>query len=271
MARGVHQELLPPEIDPAIFDAALEEVRAHVPGLRLSRAVYAHLPASLEGAHAADVVLAALCAAGDTAAIRFLEETLRSDLAAAAARAKRAGIDEDDLRQMLHHVLFAPRDGRPRIAQYSGRSALRTWLRVVLARLVVDHVRKRSGREAVAREPLESALQDVVDDPEIQVLKRHYRRHVALAFEAAVSQLPAADRNVLRHRYVEGLSIDAIAASRGIHRATAARRVNAAEQALQRDVHRRLEETLDVSRLELASVMRFIRSQMHLSVARLLG
>ena len=55
-----------------------------------------------------------------------------------------------------------------------------------------------------------------------------YRKQVNAAFEETVNALRPEDRNVLRSYYAQQMTIDEIAAAFGIHRATAARRVNSA-------------------------------------------
>ncbi|MGE3669169.1 MAG: transcriptional regulator, partial [Polyangiaceae bacterium] len=75
-------------------------------------------------------------------------------------------------------------------------------------------------------------------------------------------------RNVLRAYYGQGSSIDVIAAGRGVHRATAARRVGQAREQLLSDTRRLLIAELKLSRSELESVMRLIQSQLHLTLSR---
>lgn len=212
-------------------------------------------------------MLAQSCARGNAAAIAEVEKRVEADLVVAARRVASRGLDVDDLRQELHERMFVAREGRPRIAEYTGRGSLRAWLRVSIARLVVDHARKLSGHEPT-HDGVTTELMERADDPESRYLKTHYRRELARAFEAAFRSLSAEQRNLLRHRYVERLGIDVLARMRGVHRATAARRIRDAEEALHRETRARLEAELRVSPVELTSIMRLIQSQMHVSVAR---
>jgi RNA polymerase sigma-70 factor (ECF subfamily) len=221
--------------------------------------------------HSADLAFARACAAGDAAALRTFETTFAPEFERAAARAGSQGLDPDDLRQRALATLFTAQDDqRPKIHDYAGRGSLRAWLRVVLARIVVDHVRVRSGRERTLRDDAAvGALREQVDDPEVRYLKRLYRHELAQAFEEAFHDLAPELKNALRHRYADRLSIDQIAAAHGIHRATAARRVAEAEQALCADTRQRMASRLRLSKNDLASVIRLIESQLHASVTRL--
>jgi RNA polymerase sigma-70 factor (ECF subfamily) len=67
------------------------------------------------------------------------------------------------------------------------------------------------------------------------------------------------------------MSIDEIATAYGIHRATAARRVNRARDALLADTRRRMSERLRLNSKELDSVLGLVESRLHASVRRLLG
>ncbi len=82
--------------------------------------------------------------------------------------------------------------------------------------------------------------------------------------------MPPEERNVLRDHYAQGLGIDQIAAIHGIHRATAARRLATAREAILRETRQLLMQRLKVSRAELESVVRLIESQMHVTMERIL-
>ena len=66
------------------------------------------------------------------------------------------------------------------------------------------------------------------------------------------------------------LSIDEIGAALHIHRATAARWIRAASEAVREETRRRLHERLRLTASELDSLVGLVRSQLHLSLARLL-
>ena len=179
----------------------------------------------------------------------------------------------DDFKQEVRHKLFIGKEGAgPKIAEYSGEGDLKGWIRVVAVRSLVDVGRKRSGGEAPASgDRAVEVLFAGGDDPELEYLKRHYRLEFSAAFTDAIGALAPEDRTALRHHFVDKLTIDQIAHAQGIHRATAARRVQKAREDLLADTRRRLMTRLRLSRGELESVMRMIESQLHVSVGRLLG
>ena len=222
---------------------------------------------------AEDLWLALACAAGDTQALRALDRLVSPSLEKLVARQRDSKFDADDLKQLLWQRLLVGEAGRaPKIEEYSGRGELLSWLRVVATRLLVDAGRKRSGNELAHfdEQAAEALFADGVD-PELDYLKRQYRSTFATAFTNALASLTAEDRNLLRQHLVEQLSIDSLAVAHGVHRATAARRVQNAKGTLLSETRRRLMVGLRLSRDELESVMRMIESQLHVSVLRLLA
>jgi RNA polymerase sigma-70 factor (ECF subfamily) len=117
-------------------------------------------------------------------------------------------------------------------------------------------------REVPSRDDELAELIGSEDDPEVAYLKRLYREEFKRAFHAAVDALDARDRLLLRQHALDGLSIDQLATLNGVHRATVARWVAAAREALLAATQQQMVRRLRLSRSELASVMRLIRSQL---------
>jgi RNA polymerase sigma-70 factor (ECF subfamily) len=216
-----------------------------------------------------DLYLACACAHRvDRAAALFTAE-FGADLERAAVRIRAPGVSPEDARQMLlHRILVGDEERRPKIESYSGRGSLRNWVRAVAARAAIDLHRKGGHRELGATESLLETLTDSAD-PEIEYLKRHYRDQFNRAFEAAVNALPARSRNYLRHAFIDRLTIDQVAALYGVHRATAARRLAAARDALLAATRTALIEQLEIGETELDSIMRLIGSRFEVSVQRI--
>ncbi len=227
----------------------------------------------LAAVRAADLWLACACERGDAAAIASFQRALAPEVRRAAQRSQRSPLDEEDLVQLVWQKLFVG-DGEssPKIREYAGEGDLKGWLRVVAVRALVDVARKRSGGESPASgERAADMLFAAGADPELAYLKQHYRVEFAAAFTEAIGALDPEDRTSLRPHFVDRLTVDQIASVHGIHRATAARRVQKAREALLSDTRKRLMARLRLSRGELESVMRMIESQLHVSVGRLLG
>ncbi|MCA9642066.1 MAG: hypothetical protein KC492_15275, partial [Myxococcales bacterium] len=171
--------------------------------------------------------------------------------------------------------LFDPIDSK--LANFSGSGELDGWLSVLVTRtwLNLKRDRREVPQEAVAVhvEPESSLLghgggRSDAQDPELAYLKELYKEQFRAAFTRAAANLEPEQRNVLRAYYGQGSSIDVIAAGRGVHRATAARRVGQAREQLLSETRRLLIAELNLSRSDLESVMRLIQSQLHLTLSR---
>ena len=78
-------------------------------------------------------------------------------------------------------------------------------------------------------------------------------------------------RTILRYAFVDRLSVDALGSLYDVHRATAARWLRAAHEALGQRTRELLIERLGVTSEELASVLALIQSSLDVSLERLLG
>ncbi len=86
----------------------------------------------------------------------------------------------------------------------------------------------------------------------------------------ALGDLSHRQRNVLRQHTVFGVTIDGLAVMYRVHRATAARWLDGAREALLAGTRRELMARLHLSPGTLDSIMRLIESQIEISVRRLL-
>lgn len=219
----------------------------------------------------ADLILACACAAGDARAIAALETSYFGEVDAAVRRMRASDDVVDEARQVLRSEILVPKDGRPAgIAGFSGRGELRSWIRVAAIRQVVRILR---GTKKHA-EFEDDALYEVVapaDDPEIEHIKRLYREEFAAAFRQAIRSLTPRERTVLRHQTIDGLSIDDIGAIYGVHRATAARWIGKAREALLAGTREALMARLRIGGTEVDSIMRLVQSRLDLSLGNLLA
>jgi RNA polymerase sigma-70 factor, ECF subfamily len=79
------------------------------------------------------------------------------------------------------------------------------------------------------------------------------------------------DRVLLRQHHLDQLTIDELASLHKVHRATAARWIANARASLLSRVRERMIERLSISGGELDSALRLARSQLEVSIHRLLG
>jgi RNA polymerase sigma-70 factor, ECF subfamily len=214
-----------------------------------------------------ELELARACARGDAAALAIFEDTYGAELARIAARFPAV----DDGAQRIREKLFC--GDAPRIAAFAGRGSLRGWLRALAVTTLIDVTRGRAEPAAAgpAADEILAGLPAPGADPELEYLKRTYARQFAEAFEAAVAGLAAEERNLLRYHFVHGLTVDQIGVVYACHRATAARRVAAARDALLAATRRELRERLDVAADVVDSILRLIESRVEISLSRLLA
>jgi RNA polymerase sigma-70 factor (ECF subfamily) len=251
-----------PELADAIDDGALV------------RALAEHAPDGdvlgyLDRCHPGALALAQAASAGDATAIELLERTHRAVLDAICWRYASPGHSAADLRQILREKLYvAPPGGRPKLAEYAGRGELAGWLRITAVRVFLD-LDKRKDR---ARESPTADGELVMPDPgdlSLEVIKAEYRAAVAEAMRDAASQLDLAERHLLHQHFVAGLSIDELGVALGIHRATAARRIARAREALVDGTRALVAARLRLSSEELDEVIGMVLSRLDVSIPRL--
>lgn len=216
-----------------------------------------------------DLALAAACAAGLPAAQAAFDEVLTEVDAAGAA----TGATKDlvlEVKQLLRVQLLVAKDGKPPgIASYRGKGPLRGWVRITATRELIRHKKKRQREAPLEARTLDYLLTSGID-PALTALKAEYRAEFAEALRDAITDLSAEDRTLLRQQIVDGMSIDAIGAAFGVHRATAARWLTRARAALVAATHRRLAERLELPVEQMDSVIRLVSSQLDASVIRYL-
>lgn len=265
----------------ALIGAAVDRAEREVPGLAIDRKELAteldraardaeNAASLLREVHAGELWLTRACARGDADALAWFERHYFGEIGRALGRI-RAGISHDDFAQMVRERLFVAQPGRsPRIADYTGRGDLRTWLRVVLTRTLLN-VAARRHDERYGDDEMLADLPSQGHDAELELMKRRYIHELRASFATATASLSVRERALLRHTLLDRLSIDAIGTIYGVHRATAARWVNAASALLRERVAQELASRLRIGRAELTSVLGMIESRLEISVQRCLA
>ncbi len=250
-----------PDIDvPA--DAFVASLASRLPPAQRS-------PAALRALHAADLYLVCACDRLDPRALAAFETHYFSEVDRALARMKLSPLAVDDVKGKLREKLFFPANGeRTPLASYSGRGALGAWLRLVAVRAALKAMRAASKDAPEGLDELDLALRGV--DPELTYLKTTFAAEFKTALAESIDALSVRDRNLLRQHALDGLTIDQLGALYRVHRATAARWVADVRARLLKEVQRRLMTRLRLDQDELDSVMRLARSQLDVSVQRLL-
>lgn len=230
-------------------------------------------PEALASLHGEDLYLACACAQGAPEALAAFDRHLLAQLPAYLSNLRPTAAFIDEVRQALRvHLLVASADGIARIADYTGRGPLRRWVRVAAARTALN-LRRGAGEAQAARgSDLDTALLSAPGvGVEMGYIKERYGALFRTALVDALAALAAPQRELLRLHFGEGQTMDQLAALLGLHRATAARRVQAAAQAAFTATRRLLKERLNLDAQEFESLVTLLRSQLDLSISRVLG
>jgi RNA polymerase sigma-70 factor (ECF subfamily) len=268
----------PAELEAALRDALGDARRAWpelaVPPADFVRYLAATLTPPQRGApalralHAADLYLACACARRDPRAIAAFEARYFPEIDRALARMKLAPPAADDVKGALRERLLFPREGeRSPLASYSGRGSLGAWLRLVTVRAALKAL--RTSKDA-AGDPEDIDVAVPGGDPELAYLKAAFAAEFKATLAQAIEALSVRERNLLRQSILDGLTIDQLGTLYRVHRATAARWIADVRTKVLDEVRARLMTRLKLDADELESVMRLARSQLDVSVHRLL-
>jgi RNA polymerase sigma-70 factor (ECF subfamily) len=223
------------------------------------------LPSALRAPHV-DLYLACGLVAGDPASVAAFHRTIITDLDARIVPAAADRIEE--LRQLvIEKALVAASPAQPRITAYRGRGPLHAWVRVTAVRISIDLVRAKPDERSLADASLDAVV-DGAADPELAHIKSRYKAELKQSIESAAAQLTARERNLLRYSLLDGLGIDELGALYHVHRATAARWLVSARDALGAATKRDLSTRLGLEHDDLLSLMRVIESQLEISWSR---
>jgi len=134
-------------------------------------------------------------------------------------------------------------------------------------RAALDMVRNKSDRP---HDTLHSSDGPVLQEPELDYLRQRYREHFEEALRAALASAAPRDRAILRLHLGERLSIDKLAALYDVGRSTAHRWLGEARERLMESTRAELCRRLDVTPSEYESLAALVRSEVAVSVVRLL-
>jgi RNA polymerase sigma-70 factor, ECF subfamily len=244
----------------------------------VARGITAELAdAALDGLRPADLYLACGCARQVAGAIAAFDRDYMREVDIALARMRIGAPRVSDVKQLVRQRLFVGGGtaGAPtsagKISEYGGRGDLRRWVRSVAVRTCLNDLRKGKREILVDDDHMIAQHAIAADDPEVEYMKRTYSAEFKAAFSDALHQLGAREQTLLRYHHVDGLNIDEIGAIYRIHRVTAFRWLEKAKEQLVRSTLELLRGRLRLPAEELDSVLRMIRSQIHLSLVRHLG
>lgn len=226
--------------------------------------------AAVAATRGSDVYLAIACCDRDARAIGRFDDLIGRELRQVAIKLRASPDQTAELQAELRRLLLVD-DGPRRAAlrDYAGRGDLRSYLRVMATRAMIRAI-NRGRREVVVDdgELFDRLLPQ--DDPELGFLRARYRETVDAAMRAALSGLDARSRALLRYQLIDGWSIDQVGKLYGVHRATAARWLSDAREALGELIRTELAARLQIAIGDVDSIVRLVQSRVDMSLERLL-
>jgi RNA polymerase sigma-70 factor (ECF subfamily) len=228
--------------------------------------------AFVDTVHGSDLYLACGACRHDKAALAYFEEHFMTQVPLFIMRVRVGRDVVEDVQQKLRENLLLGRAAasgnadelQPKIAEYSGRGALGGWLRMAAVRTALNHIRSPATSEPV-REDLSFST-----DPELAYLKESARTEFGDAFRRVLEGLDPEQRTILRLHYVQGLTMDQLARLYKTPRSTVARRIAKVREQIVAETEALLREEWRLSPSAVASVIRQARSQLQLTITRLL-
>jgi RNA polymerase sigma-70 factor, ECF subfamily len=205
--------------------------------VRHCEAVVGDSPASVWGAHGAELYLCCACAAGDLAAQSVLSGSY-------LARLERQLSESNDDAELVQESLQALRikllvGDSAKIGFFAGRGPLGHWLRAAAKRTLLDVVRaRRAQRQAERDVPVDASYHD--PDLVAAIGQSRYAPTFLEGLRCAIGQLEEPDRLLLKRAILDGSTIDVLGDIYAIHRSTASRRLRRIRQDIALGVRRQL-------------------------------
>jgi RNA polymerase sigma-70 factor (ECF subfamily) len=215
-----------------------------------------------------ELALADRVTRGDAAAIREFEARYLAPVRPTLRAMGISDADVADIEQSLRVKLLVGEDGQPaRLRDYAGQGRLGGLVRVAAVREALALVRKRKS----SSEDWLDELSSPDDDPALLEVKARHRAAFKDAFEEAVRSLSPREHALLGLHLLKRRSVDQIGVIYGVHRATAARWVDAAKRSLRSLTSKVLAERHGLTGSELDRVVELVESRIELSIDRLLA
>lgn len=234
LARAENSRLLDiADLSPRVFKA----VEKYVFNLDES-AGNAEIKAFVDEIRADDFCLVLACERGDEKAWEDLVKNFDATVKSAARKISSNSEDAEDLASSIWAELYGLKEGKSKLAYFSGRGSLAGWLRAVTNQLAIDGFRKMKRLvqieedrefENLARDSSEKTGNETVvshtENPEEIFSERQTAKDVSKALKKAIDELDAEDKLILKLYYFDDLKLKDIGATLGFHEATASRKL----------------------------------------------
>lgn len=226
------------------------------------------LLASLEALELSDLYLACACIRGVPAALEVFDSEVLTGLEQTLKFFQRGAVFVDDVRQLLRERLLVEKNGRPgKLATYSGRGLLSSWVNVVAQRIAFELIGSSNPiLDSSAPEPVSEFV-----DPELAHIRARFQPEFQAAFRAALAALSDRDKVLLRLNLLGRVSHERLGLIYGVNQSTVSRWLAAARDTVRAGVLRELSGRLGLGAADVESVIRVVNSDLDLSLARVLG
>jgi RNA polymerase sigma-70 factor, ECF subfamily len=225
--------------------------------------------ASLDKVAADDLYLACACVDGVRGAAVAFEALYAKVIRRGVSRVLGSAADREEAQQQTRRALLVGTAGAPaKISRYLGHGSLENWVVVAAVHVAVSHGRS----ETAERRLREKAAADAVRaaDPETLVMKDQLQRELGAAIEGALAGLEDRERLVLRLYLVSGMTLAAIGRVFGVSQPTVSRWLVKARKDVLAKVQRSLGDRLKLTKGDLSSMTRLVRSQLDINISRAL-
>lgn len=233
----------------------------------------ADLVAWLEGLPAGDVFLACACTQGLAPALRAFNTAFLDKVDVYLRTLRPTPELVAETKQELLEKLFVGVSGKPpAILQYGGQGALGGWVRVSAVRTALNLLESEKASQPRLDEASEVARAMVPDsDPELDLIRASCKDEFAAAFREAMAALPRRSRSMLRFTFIERLLPARIAAIYGVHRTTAMRWIEAAQEEVLARTRALMMARLSLTPTECDRIFALVKSRMDISIRSLLS
>jgi RNA polymerase sigma-70 factor (ECF subfamily) len=225
--------------------------------------------ASIAEIAAEDVYLACACAVRARGAQPAFEERFGRVIRRAVSRVLDTADERQEAEQRAwQHLMVEGAEGPPRIARYHGRGPLEKWVSVASMRVAIAFGRTESAERRLREKAIAEASGV---DPEALFSKRDLRDAFETAVTEALAALKPRERLVMKLFLVSGMTLDAIGKSLGITRQAVSKTLARARETIVARVEPSVQQTLQMTKEDLTSVLRYVASQLDVSISRVLS
>ena len=226
-------------------------------------------PKALANVAVDDAYLACACAEGVRGATAAFDEKYGRVIRRAVSRVLATADERQEAEQRAWQELLARGpEGPPRIGQYLGKGPLEKWVSVASMRIAIALGRGESAEKRLRNKAIVEAAG--VDAESLSV-KSELRAAFEVAVSEALAHLKPRERLVLKLYLVSGMTLEGIGKSLGVTRQAVTKTLAHARKSVVDNVNASVRARLKLSKEDLASLLRYVASQLDVSISRVLG